>query len=323
MSQHHTKLLKLLAIAIILGGAACNQSFEPRITSSPTPIVTAILATNKPDQFVRIVTTYPSSISNPAVDYPVTDATVTLSDGVTMYVLTDTLLPRTDTSRYSGPIHAYVSSGLVLQYGKSYTLNLSSPSIGILSSRTTVPSKPSISLSGRPILERPENFQPGTKFQANAALSQGAHAYIFRLVVSYDVLEANGWVRTREEIPARFKGNIPRLENAIYGKVTRVQVPDLVNVYTNSIYYAVLGDISARTMPRPIIFNYAVLQFIQLDKDLYYYYSNVSGFQDPFSLRLDQTNYSNIEYGAGIFASYSVDSLTQILPNDFYFNRRQ
>jgi len=321
-------LLKVLTCVIVLSAAGCDQSFEPQIPGTSAPIVTSILATNKPDQFVRILTTYPSSISDPrsnTFDYPVTDATVTLSDGVTTYVFADTILPRIDTSRYTKPIHAYISSGLILQYGKSYTLHITSPSIGALTSRATVPSRPAISLplTGRLILERPEDYQPGAKFQTNATLSQGAHAYIFRLVVSYDVLEENGWVRKREEIPVRFKGNIPRLENAIYGKVTRVQVPNLVNVYTNSIYYAMLADILARTAPRPIIFNYAVLQFIQLDKDLYHYYSNVSGFQDPFSLRLDQTNYSNIEYGAGIFASYSVDSLTQILPSDFYFNRRQ
>jgi len=65
-----------------------------------------------------------------------------------------------------------------------------------------------------------------------------------------------------------------------------------------------------------------VLQFIQLDENLYNYYAIVRGFDDPFSLRLDKPNFSNIKNGTGLFASYSVDSLVQVLPYDFGYNRR-
>ena len=285
----------------------------------------SILATDKSDQFVRVFTTYPPSISTPTsntAEYPITDAAVTIQSGGTTYPLFLATLPRTDSSRYTTPIYAYRSIGLSLQYGATYALQIQSPSVGNLSATLTVPSQPGMLMNQRWVLERPGLYLPTEKMQMTATIPPGAAAYLFRLLISYDVLEESGWVRKRAEIPARFRGDLHTLENAIYGQVTRVQTPAVVNAYTAGVYTAVLGDVYERTKPYKLVFNYAILQFVQLEKNFYHYYSSVKGFQDPFSIRLDQSNYSNIVNGAGIFAGCTVDSLVQILPNDFTFNRR-
>lgn len=312
------------ALAFALLGVSCDQSFDPRPAGSSSPIVYSILATDKTDQFVRVFTTYPPSIPTPGsntVEYPITDAVVTLRDGANIYPLLLSALPRADSSRYTSPIYAYRSFVFTLQYGVTYTLEVQTPSFGTLSATVTIPSKPSIYMNQRPVLERPGLYLPTQKMEMSATISGGAEAYLFRLLVSYDVLEGSGWVRKRTEIPARFSGGTPSLEAAIYGRVTRTQTPSVVNAYTAGVYTAVLKDIYERTKPYNLVFNYAVLQFVQLDKSYFNYYTSVKGFQDPFSIRLDQTNYSNIKNGSGIFAGCSVDSLVQILPADFPHNR--
>jgi len=273
---------------------------------------------------VRVFTTYPSSIGTPAsntTEYPITDAVVTLRSGAFTYPLVLTTLPRTDSSRYTSPIYAYRTAGFTLQYGTTYTIEVQIPSSGTLTATTTIPWQPYVMMNERPVLEHPESFGPAEKMDMLAVTSVNAEGYLFRLLVSYDVLEESGWVRKRTEVPARFRSEPHSLSSALYGQVTRVQTTYVVNAYTAGVYMEVLDDIYERTKPYKLVFNYVVLQFVQLDKNFYDYYSSVKGFQDPFSIRLDQTNYSNIKNGSGIFAGCSVDSLVQILPADFQHNR--
>jgi hypothetical protein len=304
-----------------LFGVSCDQSFDPRPLGSASPIVYSILATDKPDQYVRVFSTYPPDVHPPGsntIEYTITDATVTL-DGAPLVLAT---LPRVDSTRYTTPIYAYRTVGLTIQYGATYTLVVQTPTFGTLTSTITIPSKPIVLMNQRPILEHPESYLPTTKLQMTASIPKGAKAFLFRLLVVYDVLEPNGWERRRTEIPARFKSDPPTLSSALYGQVTRVQTPSVANAYTVSVYSALLDDIYELTKPYKAVFNYVVLQFVQLDEHFYNYYTSVKGFEDPFSIRLDQSNYSNIKNGAGIFGGYSVDSLFQILPADFMHNRR-
>ena len=84
----------------------------------------------------------------------------------------------------------------------------------------------------------------------------------------------------------------------------------------------VLSAVAAQTYPTKLVFHSVVLQFVQYEENLYNYYSVVNGFQDRYSIRLDQSTYSNISGGMGLFGAYSVDSLVHTLPYDFVYNRR-
>jgi len=310
-----------IVLALLLAGVvACDQSFDPSASGTAAPIVYAIISTEKADQYVRIYTTYPRGAkpSTNSSEYPVTDANVFLGG----FPLTLTTLARVDSSRYTTPIYAYRTSGFTPQYGNFYSLNISTAAFGNLSASIVLPSKPTMQMNQRSILQYPNTYDPSAKLTMNATITGGAEAFLFRLLVCYDVLEENGWVRKRTEIPARFKSDPPTLESALYGEVTRVQTPSVANGYTAYLYQSVLGSVYEQTKPYKVIFNYVVLQFVQLEKNLYNYYSSVKGFEDPFSIRLDQANFSNIKNGSGIFAGYTVDSLVQILPADFSYNRR-
>jgi hypothetical protein len=48
----------------------------------------------------------------------------------------------------------------------------------------------------------------------------------------------------------------------------------------------------------------ARFELLSFDEHLSNYYSSTHGYLDEFSIRLDETVYSNIEGGMGIFGSY-------------------
>ena len=326
------KSVRKTSIILIIGysieavlGVGCDQSFDPRASSDQYPVVYSFLATDRSDQFVRVYRTYPGLIDDPASntnEYPVTGAIVTLSNGASTYLLADTQMTRPDTTRYRDSLWAYVAHGFTVENRGTYRLQVQLPSSEILAGSITVPPRPTVHMNRVELLSRPGDFPPDEKMGATASFGPGAAAYIFRLVVSFDVLEGNKWIRRRAEVPIGFRTESPQIEGAVYSGVTRLVSQSVSQVYTSSAYTFVLDHVSDETSPNKLIFNYVVLQFIQLDENLYNYYVIVRGFDDPFSLRLDKPNFSNIKNGTGLFASYSVDSLVQVLPYDFGYNRR-
>ena len=53
----------------------------------------------------------------------------------------------------------------------------------------------------------------------------------------------------------------------------------------------------------------ALVVLTQVDEDLYAYSKRVNGFEDPFSIRTDLPDYSNISGGHGIFGALVEDSV--------------
>lgn len=313
----------VLFLTIAIG---CEQSFDPRLSSEPLPIVYSIMGTDRSLQFVRVYTQYDSSASVPTskrIEVPITDAFVSLDDGSNVTTLFDTTMIRPPDPRYQTPIHAYVTSALAVKHGGRFNLRVQSRAIGYASATVVVPNVPLIYLNEAEFFDFPTDFSEETKATINVYLQPGAKGYILRLNLCYDVMEQDGWMRKWQEIPVSFKAKPIKYEQALYAQVTKVSsVPAVVQTYSNASYRLTLGEISARTNPKKIIFNYVVLQFVQYEENLYNYYNIVSGFRDQFSLRLDQASYSNISGGTGLFGAYAVDSLVHVLPYDFIYNRR-
>lgn len=61
-------------------------------------------------------------------------------------------------------------------------------------------------------------------------------------------------------------------------------------------------------------FQDVVFQVIQFDAALYNNYSVENLFRDPYTIRLDEADYTNILGGVGVFGSLAVDSTVRALP---------
>jgi hypothetical protein len=58
----------------------------------------------------------------------------------------------------------------------------------------------------------------------------------------------------------------------------------------------------------------AILTVTVVDRHLYTYYFLVNGFFDPYTVRTDLPDYSNVRGGVGLVGAYAVDSVVVPLP---------
>jgi hypothetical protein len=308
--------------------SACNQQFDPRQEHQPKLVVFSILSTDRSMQFARVEQDYMPPDYNPLVhtsDNAVQNASVTLKDGSTSYRLVDTLLPRSDTSRYKSVIRSYVLRSFLPVLGKTYELSVATSLLGTASASVTIPTKPVLDMGAgaSAVLDHPMSYASDAPIGCFVLLSGLARGYLGHLYVYFDVLEGFEWQEGRVEIPMRYMSPQNKsLEYAVYpqltGKPTRNQAS---LIFDNEVYRAALSTLAgSRFKGKRLIFKWAVFQLMQLEKNLFNYYFTVHAFRDAHTIRLDEPMYSNISGGYGLVGAYTLDSLVHVLPEDFSFN---
>jgi len=145
-------------------------------------------------------------------------------------------------------------------------------------------------------------------FVTLSALTEG-HAV--RVFVEYELPVANPGTIFTEEIPleitsykdcANFEAQYPRVRRReLIGSRELWRFP-LEN------YRRALVRILKTHEGVVVDFNRVYVEVIQTDEHLYKYYSVVNGFQDQYSIRVDQPNYTNIQGGLGVFGSFVSDT---------------
>lgn len=320
-----------IPIALLgLVSLVCDQSFDPRPPLQDQLVIFSILSTDRDAQFVRVERNYMPPDFDPQTytsDNSLANAVVSLKDGNSTYDLHDTIFARPDTSRFKFPLRAYVLSPFVPQYGKSYEIAVLSPELGRAVGKAIVPGKPilGMGLSARDVLENPGSHQNDEAIPFEALLSDVTKGYIGRLFIDYSVLKGNGWVDGRIEVPIAYKYfDIHDFKYVVNAQLTRRPTTHLVSLaYTNQMYNAALIEVAYSRFPASkLVFSRIVYQFLQAEQNLYDYYQVAHSFNDPYSTRLDEPIYSNIDGGVGVVGAYTLDSLVYPLPPYFVYNRQ-
>lgn len=322
-------LIILCSIFLILINSSCNEPFIPAAPFEPRMIIYSVLSNVSDTQYVRIYSTYNPPNNDPSQnpeENSVTDARVTVSDGATTYTFRDTSIQRPDQSRYKSPIHLYYSYPFKAEPGKTYVLNVTSPTHGRATASTTMPGKGLISFYRDDVLEMPGQ-RWGTPVEINFLASNLSKALLIRFYVVYTA--ENPWEqeenRSREriyEVPLRRVILDPNYQRCriIYpgmqktevkfdrsGKPTSSRFTYPFMTYNLSIYHIRYFNFNPQ-------FKRAVTYLIQFDGPSYKYYSDERLFTDRFTVRLDSPDYTNIDGGAGLFGCVRVDSAQWVLP---------
>ncbi len=323
------KRMRFILLCALLLSLACNQPFDPRAPFEQQMVLYSVLSTDRNAQFVRVYLNYMPSDFDPSAytaDNAVKGALVSISDPSRNYQLRDTLLSRPDTSRYKFPLHMYVLRPFIPQYGRTYNVLAQSPSLGTVSASVVVPAKPKLSmaLGANVILDNPRLRPPDQQILFSAQLSNIAKGYIVRLFVYYDVLKEGEWVEERIEVPitsadsASYSLDLPQ-----YPRMTASpNTSQLGIMYRTGYYRGIINRVTfVRYVSNNLIYKWVVLVLLQADKNLFNYYSATHGYQDPWSIRLDEPLYSGVNGGVGMVGAYTLDSLVYVLPEDFFGNR--
>lgn len=282
-------------------GLACNEPFQPKGTFEQKMVVYGILNPQTDTQYVRVYTTYDPPAFDPLAvqeDTPVLDAQVTISYGGTTLQLRDTTVARSDSSRYQTGIHTFVAYPFTVSNATAYSLTVQSPGRGSVSSATTVPGHGFLTVANPAVLSNPSTF-PNDEINFTVAPSQGTRGYLLRFFVEYEI-QTTGNPLEQIEVPQSSDG---------YARLTRVGGTSARTSFSRSTYVEMIQSVIRTYGLNGIKFTRAIFYLVEVDNALYNYYSVANGFQDNFSIRTDQPDYTNINGGVGVFGSFAVDTV--------------
>ncbi len=303
---------------------SCDQSFSPKGEFEEQMVVYSVLSNDRNNQYVLVNKTYdppgfdPLEVRN---DNAIADASAKITASGISVVFRETLLARTDTSRYAFPIRCQVLSPYQPSRGIPLTLDVSSP-LGSASGTMTMPTAASISFTGRSILNSPDDFKDAIPISVDIVFSDHTKGYIIRMYVDYEIEISGSWKQESVEVPTFVQDTITySLNGARYPSLTRRFSRGTYVDYVNAAYKAVLIQRYRRYQQNRLKFLRVVFTAQQLERHFYNYYSITNGFRDSHSIRLDLPLYSNMSDAHGLFGGYTIDSTIHILPATFAYNR--
>jgi hypothetical protein len=313
--------LMLWILAIVIAG--CNQPFNPKGPFEEQLVVYSILSSARDVQFVRVFTNYDAQGFDPfqnTIDRLITGAQVVLTGPDGTYSFKDTLLPRSDTSRYKSEIAAYAVP-IRVQPGQTYSLVVNSGRLGSTSATITVPGKARIDIyPGAYILNEPWDTTMNRIINLVATVSPLTKGHYGRMLIEYAVLADSVWKEERVEVPTRISDSDFRMAEYPALELARYHTASVA--YLKSAYVATLNKVYIQYTGTKLVFKRVVLQFLQVEHNLYDYYNIVHGFQDPISIRIDEPDYHNLSNGYGVFGAGTLDSLVHHYPDNFPLNRK-
>jgi hypothetical protein len=310
-------------------------------------VVYSVLTTNSDSQYVRVYSSYLPPDNDPTKnpdEVSVKDAQVSITDeGGAAFSFHPITLPRPPGGRYSGDITAYAAYPFRAGEGKTYTLTVTSLTFGTVTAKTTVPDGGTVApinptaLANPCCLPAPCPVSPPPDFGVSALLSPDAKGFLVRIYIDYLRPAPDGAYQPRRiELPMRrdvisgwqgfFKEVYPypmlRSSSVLVrdwstGKLTyrtEERVP-----YNSKAFCQKVDDLYLSGLEGCVQFEQAVFYLVQFDSPLWNYYKIANAFQDEYSVRTDEPDYTDIKNGVGVFGSMAVDStvwpyLPRIIP---------
>jgi len=305
--RKHLFFIAVLSMIVVCSG--CENSFSPTGDYQKQLVVYGVLSNRSDSQYVRVYTTYDLSGRDPAeqtTDTGVRGARVMMMDDSTTYGFKETAIPRDDTARYSSNVVGYVGFPCRLRPGKKYSLAIISDQ-GNATATVSVPGK------GYVFNYSPSAFQAPRLSADNIhviiGLSAEAQGYLVRLFINFDVRNGQNWEHRRLEVPS-FGDSLMTPGKYGYSTLTRRPAYSSFNIdFAHDAYLGVLKQQIEGRYGKSFQLTSATFILTQVEPNLYHYYSVANGFQDPYSIRMDQPDFTNIVGGVGVFGAMVEDSV--------------
>ena len=303
------QLLLASALSMLLMNSGCENNFSPKGEYRKQLVVYGVLSNRSDSQYVRVYTTYNVSGFDPAehtTDTGVRGARVTMTDDSTTYTFKETAIPRDDTSRYASNLVGYVDFPCRLRPGKKYSLAITSDQ-GNATASVSIPAKGSLNNNTPYIFLDPR--KDVDDIPVSIQLSSGAQGYLVRLFINFDVGNGQVWEHRRLEVPM---AGDSLMVKSIYPTLTRrpnASSSSVTLVFAHDAYLGILRSLEGQFGTRFFRLTGATFILTQVEPNLYGYYNVVNGFRDPYSIRMDQPDFTNISGGVGVFGGMVEDSI--------------
>lgn len=298
--------LLLLIAAAAFFNMACEEAVNPKAEFRQQYILTCIINLSSDSVMAVISRTYDVEGLKPEVnkvDPSVTGAEITITQGSNSYKLTEGDRQRTDTSRYTNRQQYYYAKKVQFVDYKDIKIVAKMPDGKTLSAVTTPPPVPEIQFS----YEFPNGIDPtanwyliGDYYSIRWYPMNRNHFVFPRLSIPYMKVEDDTVKSLRKEIP---------LSYVKQGDKFVPYYPGATQIDSCSFEYKAIKS-ALKNLPggdpntTAYVLKYIDFDLLEFDSPLSTYYSSTNGQMDNFSIRTDETVYSNVLGGLGIFGSY-------------------
>jgi hypothetical protein len=309
----------MLAIAVLIAAAGCDEAFDPKGTFENRLVIFGLLTPDSDSVQIRLQATYDPTESDPLSttegrDLSGATATIQWSTGQT--TLHDTLVPY--PGRYTTGLHL-LTAPLRVARGTAYTVQVDRPGYGRVEARTRVPASAPIYFRDEVLLHDPA---ASNDLVVLIGLAPEAYGYLPRLWLEYEIPSQGNRVE-RREVPSdlivttsQVAPEYPLLQGAPSDRSAGSTSFGLYR-YRSNAYRYILQRLYETYGQSDLRFRRAILTVATVDQHFYTYYFLVNGFFDPYTVRTDEPDYSNVDGGVGFVGSYAVDSLVVTLPAVF------
>ena len=315
VSRRHSSGRRAILL-VLFTAAACDQPFNPELPFEQNLVVYSVLSNTTTAQAVRVYTTYSAEsmvVGELGPDTRIKDALVLVEDISGLGV-------GPDTCRYDDLTGLYLWSSLSIERGHRYRMRVVPVGLDPVLAEVVVPGQAVVSPGSVLTLREPSTYT--SDFFVSARLAPEAKAYVVRLLVEYEFFEAGQWIPGRIEVPSRAGagpgGSIewlyPTLSRRL-GDETGGDTGYQILSFDHDAYLWALSQVQTRYLAQGLRFRRAVVHLTQVDVHLYKYYSIANGFQDPYTIRTDGPDYTNVEGGHGVFGAAVADSISITLPD--------
>ncbi len=319
---------RIAAGMLALGCISCEQPFDPKTSFVDRYVLYCVLTVRTgppplppPPPPVAILrrtfdvegTEPPASVNGPSVP----DALITLEAAGTETLLDEIYVNRSDSTRYLNPPVYYQGPVISLHPGDHVAITARLKDGTVLASATDIPSYKILTTS--PVWEhgvttRVSQFTHGNVWGFNwDDYKDDQHLYFPRLLLRYLISTDSSETFRSVEIPTQYARNGDAWVAVYPGWITTKSLAYRFEAIDTTLAWISAGD-PEKSRYRVSGFTFELTEF---DFPLSRYYASVNGYLDPYSIRLDETNYTNIAGGLGVFGSAYVSS--SVYPIDQHY----
>lgn len=286
---------KIIIIFLSFLILSCNsEDFSP-VGNYEKKVVTYLILDNRiNNQIIKVQSDY--LVNDKNTSKKINNLNVYLINDNNKYTFSDTIIP--DSKNYS----YFVLRNFIPIRGAKYSLYISGDEVPTATSEIYVPPKSDVTL-----------YYDSDKIQLTYYRNRYVKGYLHHLYVDFYIKDdKNNVIKNgRVEVPIG-------IEILNDGKDTIKYYPTLTKDVSFNYSYSNLFTVLMENKPKDdkykLVVKKSVATVLSLEENLYNYYVTVKGFSDPYSVRLDQINYSNIKNGYGIFGAITIDSTIERIP---------
>jgi hypothetical protein len=287
-------ILNFLIVTAAVSFYSCEEDFNLKTDYKPRYSLNCVI---RADTNVHIATLTKSYMVDGFDPYEnkedpfLSGADIRLWQKDNVVFFTDTLIKREDTSRYTQLQKCYFIRNFQPLENDVLEIKAILDNGKVLEAHTTVPRKVKWDSSSTFIIPLANNDD----FPILWSKNNNINWFLLRLQIRYKTDGVNSPVESAL-VPILYNGDKP-----VYPFATK----NAGISFRWSAFDRTMRELSNGHPDKSNIVVYGVLvELLVLDENLSKYYSNLNGYMDDFTIRVDQNDFSNIKGGLGIFGSY-------------------